>query len=58
MSDAWGHLVGIVTVVLMATFLAIWLWAWRPRHTQLFDSLARIPLADTPVAADRKEHAR
>ena len=46
MSNAWGHVVGIVTLVLMASFIGIWIWAWRPRHARVFDSLARIPMAD------------
>jgi cytochrome c oxidase cbb3-type subunit 4 len=46
MSPFWGHLIGVVTLVLMATFIGIWIWAWRPRHRPLFDKLAQIPMHD------------
>lgn len=45
MSDSiWGHVTGIVTVILMATFIGIWIWAWRKRHKSTFDRMARLPL--------------
>ncbi len=51
----WGHLSGVVTVVLMLVFVGIWFWAWRPRHRRTFDRLANMPLEDltkaTPDAA-------
>ena len=42
----WGHLYGVVTVVLMIVFVGIWYWAWRPRHRRTFDRLANMPLED------------
>jgi cytochrome c oxidase cbb3-type subunit 4 len=46
MSEAWGHLVGVLTVLIMLSFLAIWVWAWLPHHKLDFESLARLPLRD------------
>jgi cytochrome c oxidase cbb3-type subunit 4 len=54
MNPFWGQLAGIVTVILMVTFIAIWVWAWRPHHRRTFDRLARLPLADD---ADRETGA-
>lgn len=44
MSDIWGHLIGVVILILMAAFIGIWIWAWRPRHKPLFRRMARLPL--------------
>lgn len=46
MSGFWGHAVGVITVLLLIAFLAIWVWAWLPRHKQVFDRMARLPLDD------------
>jgi cytochrome c oxidase cbb3-type subunit 4 len=54
MSDSiWGHVTGIVTVILMATFIGIWIWAWRARHKRLFDRMARLPLEDDSHIGER-----
>lgn len=58
MSNLWGHLAGIVTVILMMTFIGIWVWAWRPRHGRVFASLACIPLADIDNQAVNQEGDR
>ncbi|HLS82005.1 MAG TPA: cbb3-type cytochrome c oxidase subunit 3 [Steroidobacter sp.] len=55
MSAAWGHLAGVVTVALMLIFIGIWIWAWRPRHTSKFESLARIPMSDSPTPGAHHE---
>lgn len=52
MNEIHGIVSGVFTIVLMVTFLAIWLWAWRPRHRPTFDALAGLPLED--LAEDRK----
>ena len=53
MSVAWGHLVGVLTVLIMLTFIGIWAWAWLPHHKREFDRLARLPMGEeTPTAAD------
>lgn len=46
MSGMWGHVSGVVTVLLLIVFLGIWFWAWRPRHKRNFDHLAAMPLED------------
>ena len=46
MSGPWGHMVGVLILVMMAVFIGIWFWAWRPRHRRVFDALAEIPMLD------------
>ncbi len=46
MSGLWGHLVGVVILIMMAVFIGIWVWAWRPRHRRAFDALAELPMMD------------
>jgi cytochrome c oxidase cbb3-type subunit 4 len=64
MSTLWGHVLGVLTVVLMLVFIGIWYWAWRPRHRATFDALAELPMfegkelamfeqPDLPTAARR-----
>ncbi|TBR09846.1 MAG: cbb3-type cytochrome c oxidase subunit 3 [Lysobacter sp.] len=38
---------GIVTAILLALFLAGWVWAWRPARKPEFDAAARLPLNDS-----------
>ena len=52
MTPAWGLAAGVITVVLMLLFIGIWIWAWRPRHRQKFDAMARLPMNDSPSAAN------
>ena len=64
MNPAWGHVAGVITVIVMLIFVGIWIWAWRPRHARTFERLAQIPMEDVeagnprsdaaPVVADRK----
>jgi len=35
---------GIVTALLLVSFLAAWAWAWSPRRRRGFDEAARLPL--------------
>ena len=51
MNPAWGHLAGVITLILFATFVGIWIWAWRKRHRAAFDALSRLPMQD--AANDR-----
>ena len=46
MSPLWGHLIGVVTLVLMLVFIGIWAWAWLPYHKRAFDTLAKLPMED------------
>jgi len=46
---------GIITVALTLLFVAIWAWAWQPRHQQDFEATARLALdedAPPPVLRD------
>ncbi|HRP29262.1 MAG TPA: cbb3-type cytochrome c oxidase subunit 3 [Burkholderiaceae bacterium] len=46
MNPIWGTVAGIFIIVMMLTFIGIWIWAWLPRHKRSFDALARLPLED------------
>ena len=46
MNPAWGPVIGVVTLILMLTFIGVWIWAWLPQHKRDFDALARMPLED------------
>ena len=46
MSPLWGHIAGVVTVVVMLAFIGIWIWAWLPYHKPEFDVLAALPMED------------
>ncbi|WP_062536235.1 cbb3-type cytochrome oxidase subunit 3 [Mizugakiibacter sediminis] len=58
MSPLWGHLEGAITVVLMLTFLGIWVWAWSARHKATFDRLARLPLEGDAAHRDIEKDDR
>lgn len=38
---------GIITVVLMVLFVAMWIWAWRPARKKDFDEAARLALEES-----------
>ncbi|MBS0364210.1 MAG: cbb3-type cytochrome c oxidase subunit 3 [Proteobacteria bacterium] len=46
MSALWGHLTGVLIVLMMLTFIGIWVWVWNDRHAQKFEALARLPMQD------------
>lgn len=52
MSALWGHVAGVFIVMMMATFIGIWVWAWLPRHRRTFGRLARLPMEDGTALAD------
>jgi cytochrome c oxidase cbb3-type subunit 4 len=52
MSPFWGHAVGVLIVLMMATFIGIWVWAWLPRHQCGFGRMARLPMDDGGAPAD------
>lgn len=54
MNPVWGHVAGVFIVLMMATFIGIWIWAWLPRHKRAFGDLARLPMQDEDAPA---EHA-
>jgi cytochrome c oxidase cbb3-type subunit 4 len=51
MSPAWGHAVGVFTVLLMSAFIGVWAWAWLPRHRGTFGRLSRLPMEDRAALA-------
>ena len=53
MSQDWGFVAGVITLILFATFVGIWIWAWRKRHRATFDALSRLPMQD--AANDRSD---
>ncbi len=44
MNPIWGHIAGVFIVLMMTTFIGIWIWAWRKKHKPVFDRMARLPL--------------
>ena len=56
MNPAWGHLAGVITLILFAAFVGIWIWAWRKRHRKTFDAMSRLPMQD--AASDRTDVVR
>ena len=56
MMDYWGHVVGVITVLLLVAFIGIWIWAWLPRHKKVFDRMARVPLDHDDVPPQTPEH--
>jgi cytochrome c oxidase cbb3-type subunit 4 len=44
MSEFYGHFLGVLTVLIMLSFIGIWVWAWSPHHREKFSELARMPL--------------
>jgi len=46
MNPIWGPVAGAFIILMMLSFVGIWIWAWLPRHKRRFDDLARLPLAE------------
>jgi cytochrome c oxidase cbb3-type subunit 4 len=51
MNAVWANSVGVMIVVLMISFVGIWIWAWLPFHKGNFDRLARLPMRDDAARA-------
>ena len=49
---------GIVSVVLLASFVGGWIWAWRPARRAAFDAAARLPLDEDTVETTHTEGGR
>ncbi|MBL0027916.1 MAG: CcoQ/FixQ family Cbb3-type cytochrome c oxidase assembly chaperone [Rhodanobacteraceae bacterium] len=45
----FGVVSGVITAVLLITFLAGVAWAWSARQKPAFDAAARLPLEDNEV---------
>ncbi|MEW9571433.1 cbb3-type cytochrome oxidase subunit 3 [Rhodanobacter sp. Si-c] len=60
MSPFWGHLAGVLIVLMMVSFIGIWIWAWRKYHKPVFDRMAQLPMQDEdmPVGGAAQEKAR
>ncbi|MDR2213869.1 MAG: cbb3-type cytochrome c oxidase subunit 3 [Pseudomonadales bacterium] len=50
MNPLWGHLSGIITLLVMLSFIGVWIWVWDRRHLPKYDELARLPLQDQEEA--------
>lgn len=46
---------GIVTAILLITFIGLWIWAWSRRRHRDFSEAARLPLEDGEPDVQRKE---
>ena len=51
MNPVWGHVAGVFIVLMMVTFIGIWIWAWLPRHQRTFGELASLPMQDEDDAS-------
>ena len=57
MNPIWGPIVGAFIVLMLVTFIGIWIWAWRKKRKPTFDRLAHLPLEDDPdTDVDSKEN--
>ncbi len=54
MNPLWGHIVGILIVLMMAIFIGIWIWAWLPRHKRNFGRMSRLPMEDDAETPDHE----
>ena len=46
MSPLWGEVAGGLILLMMITFIGIWIWAWRKHHQPVFDQMAQLPMQD------------
>jgi len=55
-----GDLRGLITVVLLILFVALWAWTWSRKHKKKFDEAARLPLEDdeAPPREDTGERVK
>ena len=50
-------LAGIVTLLWMLAFVAVWAWAWRPSLRAGFDAAARLAVEDDEAPDDDAREA-
>ena len=62
MNPIWGQIAGVFIVLMLVTFIGIWIWAWRKKHKRVFDEMAQLPLEldekpiiDAHAGTDTKE---
>lgn len=41
-----GTLFGVLTAIMLALFVAGWIWIWRPSQREVLDAAARLPLEE------------
>ncbi|MCW8807031.1 MAG: cbb3-type cytochrome c oxidase subunit 3 [Rhodanobacter sp.] len=58
MSSTWGHVAGVIIVMMMTIFIGIWVWAWRKRHKPVFDRMAQLPLEDEDADIETRVNAK
>lgn len=46
----------VLTVVLFAAFIALWIWAWRKDRKEDFEAAARLPLQDGPLECSNERN--
>lgn len=49
---------GLLTLVIFAAFIGIWVWAWSSKRNDAFDASAALPLEDDKHQADQEEAHR
>lgn len=42
---------GILTILLLVLFVALWIWAWQPRLRSGFEATARLAVDDDVIPA-------
>ncbi|WP_369602371.1 cbb3-type cytochrome c oxidase subunit 3 [Hahella sp. SMD15-11] len=48
---------GIITILVMITFIGLVIWAWSKRNKADFDEAAQLPFADEELAARSTQKA-
>lgn len=46
MNPIWGQIAGVMIVLMLVSFIGIWIWLWNKGHKKTFDALARLPMED------------
>lgn len=50
---------GLLTAILLVSFVGLWIWAWSSRRKADFDASAALPLKeDQPVSNNGRENNR
>ena len=47
---------GILTAIVFAAFMGIWIWAWSSRRKADFDASAALPLEDDTYVNNEQEN--
>ena len=49
---------GLITAVLLVSFVALWIWAWSSRRKADFDAQAALPLEEDRVLTTDEQESR